>query len=70
MDFCEHRLLGAHGVAGQQEEVRSLMRTVEIFITVDPDAWQMEDILDDLNSAMSRHLSNWDFTITDQEVPG
>ncbi|MFC9620255.1 hypothetical protein ACFTXM_09725 [Streptomyces sp. NPDC056930] len=45
------------------------MKEIQVFITTDPDEHQMEDIEDALNSALSGHLSKWDFTVTTFEVP-
>ena len=45
-----------------------LMKHIGILITEYPDSWKMEDVEDEINSVMSNHFSNWDYTITIQDV--
>lgn len=44
------------------------MKNISIFITRDPDQDVMEDVEDEINSVLNNHFSNWDYTITVQDV--
>jgi len=45
-----------------------LMKHIGILITESPDRWVMDDVEDEINTVMSSHFSNWDYTITIQDV--